>query len=190
MLDGKKVQKAFHVTTLYLGRDACKDPVLLQQLVGLLGESIELTPTSVVSDPKGTAIAVRNEGEFPCENAHPHITIANAPGVPPVYSNELLDDSHADDPCRTVVSLPTGTRVPGHLSSGSREGHCGARRWLQWHPLPPHAGLVGRWWPWWCKHLLCDCIAECSAWRSHTPVATPLPTFSIALVLWTSAVVF
>ncbi|KAF8275497.1 hypothetical protein TcBrA4_0138700 [Trypanosoma cruzi] len=29
---------------LYLGRDACKDPVLLQQLVGLLGESIELTP--------------------------------------------------------------------------------------------------------------------------------------------------
>ncbi|KAF8275338.1 hypothetical protein TcBrA4_0139090 [Trypanosoma cruzi] len=113
MLDGKKVQKAFHVTTLYLGRDACKDPVLLQQLVGLLGESIELTPTSVVSDPKGTAIAVRNEGEFPCENVHPHITIANAPGVPPVYSNELLDDSHADDPCRTVVSLPAGTRVTG-----------------------------------------------------------------------------
>ncbi|KAF8296976.1 hypothetical protein TcBrA4_0068990 [Trypanosoma cruzi] len=48
MLDGKKVQKAFHVTTLYLGRDACKDPVLLQQLVGLLGESIELTPTRCV----------------------------------------------------------------------------------------------------------------------------------------------
>ncbi|KAF8297828.1 hypothetical protein TcBrA4_0065730 [Trypanosoma cruzi] len=113
MLDGKKVQKAFHVTTLYLGRDACKDPVLLQQLVGLLGESIELTPTSVASDPKGTAIAVRNEGEFPCENVHPHITIANAPGVPPVYSNELLDDSNADDPCRTVVSLPAGTRVTG-----------------------------------------------------------------------------
>ncbi|KAF8285860.1 hypothetical protein TcYC6_0031620 [Trypanosoma cruzi] len=113
MLDGKKVQKAFHVTTLYLGRDACKDPVLLQQLVGLLGESIELTLTSVASDPKGTAIAVRNEGEFPCENVHPHITIANAPGVPPVYSNELLDDSHADDPCRTVVSLPAGTRITG-----------------------------------------------------------------------------
>ncbi|PWV04415.1 hypothetical protein C3747_152g90 [Trypanosoma cruzi] len=113
MLDGKKVQKAFHVTTLYLGRDACKDPVLLRQLVGLLGESIELTLTSVASDPKGTAIAVRNEGEFPCENVHPHITIANAPGVPPVYSNELLDDSHADDPCRTVVSLPAGTRVTG-----------------------------------------------------------------------------
>ncbi|KAF8295367.1 putative Fungal tRNA ligase phosphodiesterase domain containing protein [Trypanosoma cruzi] len=112
MLDGKKVQKAFHVTTLYLGRDACKDPVLLQQLVGLLGESIELTPTSA-SDPKGTAIAVRNEGEFPCENVHPHITIANAPGVPPAHSNELLDDSHADDPCRTVVSLPAGTRVTG-----------------------------------------------------------------------------
>ncbi|KAF8285728.1 hypothetical protein TcYC6_0032400 [Trypanosoma cruzi] len=113
MLDGKKVQKAFHVTTLYLGRDACNDPVLLQQLVGLLGESIELTLTSVASDPKGTAIAVRNEGEFPCENVHPHITIANAPGVPPVYSNELLDDSHADDPCRTVVSLPAGTRITG-----------------------------------------------------------------------------
>ncbi|PBJ77241.1 hypothetical protein BCY84_06830 [Trypanosoma cruzi cruzi] len=113
MLDGKKVQKAFHVTTLYLGRDACKDPVLLQQLVGLLGESIELTPTNVASDPKGTAIAVRNEGEFPCENVHPHITIANAPGVPPAHSNELLDDSHADDPCRTVVSLPAGTRITG-----------------------------------------------------------------------------
>ncbi|ESL07560.1 hypothetical protein TRSC58_04748 [Trypanosoma rangeli SC58] len=113
MLDGKQVQTAFHVTTLYIGRGGCKDPVLLQQLVKLRGASIQLTLTSIVSDAKGTAIAVRNEGEFPCKNAHPHITVANAPGVPAVYSNELLDDSHASDPCRAVVPLPAGTCVSG-----------------------------------------------------------------------------
>ncbi|RNF09677.1 hypothetical protein TraAM80_02032 [Trypanosoma rangeli] len=113
MLDGKQVQTAFHVTTLYIGRGGCKDPVLLQQLVKLRGASIQLTLVSVVSDAKGTAIAVRNEGEFPCKNAHPHITVANAPGVPAVYSNELLDDSHASDPCRAVVPLPAGTCISG-----------------------------------------------------------------------------
>ncbi|PWU87951.1 hypothetical protein C4B63_82g68 [Trypanosoma cruzi] len=114
MLDGKKVQKAFHVTTLYLGRDACKDPVLLQQLVGLLGESIELTLTSVASDPKGTAIAVRNEGEFPCENVHPHITIANAPGC----SACAQATSCWTIPMRMTRAAPSTVSPPAHASPG------------------------------------------------------------------------
>lgn len=114
MLCNKIVQKTFHVTTIYIGRGHARiDPALLRQLIELRGTSIELTLTRVVSDPKGTAIAVRNDGEFPCQNIHPHITIANAKGVSPVYSNELLDDSHADDPCRTVLDLPAGTRATG-----------------------------------------------------------------------------
>ncbi|RNF09482.1 uncharacterized protein Tco025E_06990 [Trypanosoma conorhini] len=113
MLDGKEVQAAFHVTTLFVGRGGCRDPVLLQRLVELRGTPIQLTLTCVVSDARGTAIAVRNEGEFPCQNAHPHITVANAQGVPAAYSNELLDDARADDPSRTVARLPAGTCVCG-----------------------------------------------------------------------------
>lgn len=115
MLVGKIVQKAFHVTTIYIGGRCTEsvDPVLLEQLASLLGKSITVTLTRIVSDPKGTAIAVRNEGEFPCANAHPHITIANAKNVSAKYSNELLDDSHAGDPDRVVLDLPSDTRVTG-----------------------------------------------------------------------------
>ncbi|PWU95749.1 hypothetical protein C3747_265g11 [Trypanosoma cruzi] len=143
MLDGKKVQKAFHVTTLYLGRDACKDPVLLRQLVGLLGESIELTLTSVASDPKGTAIAVRNEGESPAK-----MFIHTSPSRTRRVFRLRTATSCWTIPMRMTRAAPSTVSPPahvspGHLSSGGREGHCGARRWLQWHPLPPHAGLVG-----------------------------------------------
>ncbi|KAH9593444.1 tRNA ligase [Trypanosoma melophagium] len=113
MLSGKIVQKEFHVTNVFLGNSTGTDPVLMVQLGELLGTSIQLTLTHIVSDPKGTAIAVRNDGEFPCVNAHPHITIANVKGVPAKYSNELLDESHAADPSRTVVPLSPNTCVTG-----------------------------------------------------------------------------
>ncbi|ORC83710.1 uncharacterized protein TM35_000591020 [Trypanosoma theileri] len=116
MLVDKIVQKEFHVTTLFLGNKTSTDPVMMVQLGELLGTSIQLTLTHIASDPKGTAIAVRNNGEFPCANAHPHITIANAKGVSAKYSNELLDESHASDPSRTVVSLPPNTCVTGKFA--------------------------------------------------------------------------
>ncbi|KEG07587.1 hypothetical protein DQ04_09341000 [Trypanosoma grayi] len=116
MVAGKVVQSKFHVTTIFLHNGVCPDKAMMVRLGELLGTSIQLTLTQVVSDPKGTAIVVRNEGEFPCANARPHITVANARGVPAKYSNELLNASHAKDRNRSVVNLPAGTCVTGEFA--------------------------------------------------------------------------
>lgn len=112
MLQGKNVQSAFHVTTKYFVGDP--DPVFFVRLAKLVGKEITLTLRSVVSDPKGTAIVVRNENdEFPCANPIAHITVANRAGIPPRYSNELVSALHASDPARKELQLPPNTTLKG-----------------------------------------------------------------------------
>lgn len=60
----------------------------------ILGEDITLIVTNIFADDKGVAVSVepntnRRELHMPAEQK-PHITVATAPGTPPVYSNELL----------------------------------------------------------------------------------------------------
>ncbi|CAD2217326.1 hypothetical protein AGDE_10173 [Angomonas deanei] len=49
---------------------------------------------------------------FPCNNAHPHITVANQKGVPPKYSNTLCEKYFAGEAV-TAVELPKHTTVKG-----------------------------------------------------------------------------
>jgi Fungal tRNA ligase phosphodiesterase domain len=54
-----------------------------------LGEKVKLRVIGWAADEKGQAVLVEPEG-VASANAHPHITIATAPGTGPVYSNDLL----------------------------------------------------------------------------------------------------
>lgn len=139
MLENKKVQREFHVTTKYFVGDP--DPLYFVALAELEGSSIDLALEAVAGDPRGVAIRVRNTNPkydeqrneqqqqryendivahllaaadptapgavprhaFPCANAVAHITVANAQGTAPVYSNELL----ARDP---------GQPIPGNVT--------------------------------------------------------------------------
>jgi hypothetical protein len=58
-----------------------------------LGKTVTLQVHGVASDDKGQALAVslpEASGALVSRNAHPHITLSTAHGVPPVYSNTLL----------------------------------------------------------------------------------------------------
>lgn len=60
----------------------------------VFGESVTLVVTEIASDEKGVAVRVEpntvgKELNMPPEQL-PHITVATAPGVSPVYSNDLL----------------------------------------------------------------------------------------------------
>lgn len=58
----------------------------------MLGESVQMNISMKdVFDDKGQAVLVIGmEKGFKSKNPHPHITISTAPGVKPVYSNELI----------------------------------------------------------------------------------------------------
>lgn len=53
------------------------------------GQKIMLKVIGWAADEKGQAVLVRPKG-IESANAHPHVTVATAPGVQAVYSNELL----------------------------------------------------------------------------------------------------
>jgi hypothetical protein len=57
-----------------------------------VGKELAVKSVTIVYDDKGAALAVElpEEVRSQCQALHPHITIACAPGVQPVYSNELL----------------------------------------------------------------------------------------------------
>ncbi len=54
-----------------------------------LGQKIMLRVIGWAADEKGQAVLVQPKG-VASANKHPHVTVAVAPGVPAVYSNELL----------------------------------------------------------------------------------------------------
>ena len=60
-----------------------------------LGKTVDLRVVGYAEDDKGQAVVVAPPAGFrPGRGRLPHITISTAPGVKPVYSNELL--RHAD----------------------------------------------------------------------------------------------
>ncbi len=53
-----------------------------------LGEVLELRVVGIAMDDKGQAVYIP---EAPSAKKFPHVTVSCAEGVPPVYSNELLE---------------------------------------------------------------------------------------------------
>ena len=74
------------------------------------GKSVLVEPIALVYDDKGAALSVRlpEEVRAQCQSLHPHITIACAPGVQPVYSNELLSKPTEEV---TTISLDGATAL-------------------------------------------------------------------------------
>ena len=54
-----------------------------------LGADVTLRVVGLAADDRGQAVLV--ESPVPSINRHPHVTVATARGVLPVYSNELLE---------------------------------------------------------------------------------------------------
>lgn len=86
-LVGKTPLGEVHSTLQFIG--AWTDPETNVRLGQLRGKTVPLRITGIAWDDKG--VAARVESEVPSTNKHPHITLALAHGVKPVYSNELLD---------------------------------------------------------------------------------------------------
>jgi energy-coupling factor transporter ATP-binding protein EcfA2 len=82
----KDVKDEFHITIKYFG--GVIDPEWFVDHARKIGQIIPLHITSLVFDDFGAALVI--EKTFPCANEHPHITLATAKGIKPVYSNELL----------------------------------------------------------------------------------------------------
>ncbi len=68
------------------------------------GKRVPITVLGYACDDKAEAILV-SCGGVRCDNANPHITISTAPGVPPVYSNELLSRGPISDMLPKSLSL-------------------------------------------------------------------------------------
>jgi len=73
---------AHHVTMAF-----APDPEMLARYRALEGQRVRIPVTAVVVDGQAQAVLVGAESE----NEYPHITISVAPGVLPVYSNELFE---------------------------------------------------------------------------------------------------
>lgn len=60
-----------------------------------IGEEISIGLAYEAADDLGQAVrVVFGSAQIRCENTYPHITISTAPGVKPVYSNDLLAQAH------------------------------------------------------------------------------------------------
>lgn len=67
-----------------------------------LGEDVSMVVTSLFADAKGIAVKVEPVGVQMPTGQVPHVTVATAPGVAPVYSNELIKEQ--------------GMKMPNHLT--------------------------------------------------------------------------
>jgi hypothetical protein len=66
------------------------------------GKKVQVQVIGYAKDDKAEAILVSLNG-VQCDKPHPHITISTAPGVAPVYSNELLAQGY--EPVKTPLTL-------------------------------------------------------------------------------------
>ena len=66
------------------------------------GKKTELIPVGIGMDNKGLAIKVKTD--LVVDNSIPHITVAVAPGIKPVYSNELLKGNVAPLDVKVILS--------------------------------------------------------------------------------------
>lgn len=80
--------KAHHMTLIF-------DPTASERaLVRTMGVTGYMQVVGYAADEKGQAVLVHPEGSLWSKNLHPHVTVAVAPDVPAVYSNELLARGH------------------------------------------------------------------------------------------------
>lgn len=87
-LTGKTLRDAFHVTLRFLGDTM--DPVWFLDFAGRLGSTTELVATEIVWNDKGVCARVELPSSAGCSVSTPHITLALAKDIKPVYSNDLL----------------------------------------------------------------------------------------------------
>jgi hypothetical protein len=78
--------KAHHITIKY-------DPSPADLLHIPIGETAKVQIIGIAQDEKAQAVVVEQTGRVftPIANKYPHITIAVAPGIQAVYSNELIE---------------------------------------------------------------------------------------------------
>ena len=84
-----KNKKEHHVTICYSKNDDEKK-AFKDAFSPFLEKEVTVTLLSLVYDNMGAAMSVDLPEEVKCQSEHPHITIACAQGVLPVYSNKLL----------------------------------------------------------------------------------------------------
>lgn len=89
-LVGKTALGDVHCTMQYIG--AWTDPETNVRLGAQRGKTVDVHVSAIAWNENGVAAAITSVESV---NKHPHITLALAPGVKPVYSNELLAGPHS-----------------------------------------------------------------------------------------------
>lgn len=100
----------FHVTMLFVGGKTLTDPediAVETSILPLIGQSISIKTSSLVSNEKASALTVNKT--FPCRNTFPHITLLLSKGIMPVYSNELAKLANEN----TALSKPLDLELSG-----------------------------------------------------------------------------
>ena len=87
--------------------------LLLESLSGYMGQETTLEVIGYAADEKGMAILVERRGHITrhVKNNNPHITIATN-GVPPKYSNQLLENDSLVVKTTGTVNVKVGWKSP------------------------------------------------------------------------------
>lgn len=91
IFEGKRLQPGFHCTVKYFGNRV--DREWHDRHLAKLGKKETVHIVGVAFDDRCVAAIV--ERTFPCDNLHPHVTLALRSGTPAVYSNSLLSGDQA-----------------------------------------------------------------------------------------------
>lgn len=102
----KTVGTEFHYTLQFYSGGVC-DPETDVRLMRAVGSHVDMHVKEIVWNDKGAACRI--VCDVPTVNKHPHITIACAPGVKPVYSNDLLDAGG-------IFSVPIDITISGSIA--------------------------------------------------------------------------
>ena len=102
---------AHHMTIKYVGnKGGAKD---LEPYKDIIGDTFHVGIKGYVADEKCVAVLLDLPDKLPCENEHPHITIA-VNGEKPKYSNELL---------KKAKLIPASGELKLHLKVGYFNGN-------------------------------------------------------------------
>jgi hypothetical protein len=106
--DWKKI--GHHMTVTFNGVKPAVEPGYFDEDVSF-GMKCTIIPVGYKMDEKGLAVQVVSSPQgsrLRVDNAHPHITVAVAPGTSPVYSNKLLESGN-------IVPFSTQPFLDGYL---------------------------------------------------------------------------
>lgn len=99
------LQEKFHLTIKYFGKKGY--PSMESFYQNMVGEQKDVICLGIFCDEKG--ICVLCTGDFPCSNEYAHITLGNAEGIKPFYSNELCENGE-------LIKFETPIIVKGVIS--------------------------------------------------------------------------